>query len=169
MRLQRNDQDKSFKRFFLLSCSVFSILTILFCFYFLYTIIDFKESRFVANRSDALDTTRAFAYSLAYNRLDTVKTYVSEDRWSFIDSWSSIHEAISPECKEWSDPPEMDSISGVVDKTYYSTYWVNLNCPKYFSYSFKVSVELNWSNNVWTITNWTDICETRGADEKCYK
>jgi len=46
--------------------------------------------KFKANPNNADDTVEAFAYSLAYNRLDGVKGYVAEDKWTFIDAWGTI-------------------------------------------------------------------------------
>jgi hypothetical protein len=58
------------------------------------------RSVFKANPDDAQGTVEAFAYSLAHNKLDGVKSYVSEDKWAFIDTWSTRHQAISPACKD---------------------------------------------------------------------
>jgi hypothetical protein len=170
MQPQIRSQKKSVRKLFLLSCGAFSLLLTIYCLYALYTIVNFKESRFVAIRSNPFDTAQAFAYSLAYNRLDTVKTYVAKDKWDFIDSWGSTHEAISSECKNWDNPSgvEFAGSPGIDGKTYIATYWIFHDCPEY-GYALTVSIELKLSDNGWEITNWTEICETKGAEEKCYE
>lgn len=130
---------------------------------------NFNKSRFIANQSDAADTTQAFAYSLAYNKLDNVKTYVAEDKWGFIDSWTLNHEAVSTECKDWDHPwePGMVGVCDPESNICSVAYWIDYNCPEY-SYTFMVDANLEFRNKKWEITSWTDICETKGEVEKCY-
>lgn len=147
-------------------------IAIIFCFLLGFLTIKLLHvSLFKANRQDAFDTAQALAYSLAYNKLDTVKTYVSEEKWGFLDSWSSIHSAVSPSCKPWDNPSGTDAIgsSSTEDpNTYRYAYWIDYDCPQY-SYTFFIDVNLSSINREWKITEWYEICETKGADKKCYE
>jgi len=169
MQPPQNNKIKSPRRFLRLSCSAFGVLLIVGCIFALYSVIYFNKSRFIANQSDEVDTTRAFAYSLAYNKLDNVKTHVSEDKWGFIDSWTLNHEAVSTECKNWDYPWEPDMV-GVCDPESnfcLVAYWIDCTCPEY-SYTFMVNANIEFRNKKWEITGWTDICEIKGEVEKCY-
>jgi hypothetical protein len=123
----------------------------------------------VANPADANDTVEAFAYSLAYNKLDGVKSYVAEDKWSFIDSWSTHHQAIPQSCNYPSDPDDgpfwMSSFDdGTQTRLIYFSF--SQDCPNYF-YVFRISADLKQVDNRWQVIGWSELCE-RTTEERCY-
>jgi hypothetical protein len=126
-------------------------------------------SAFKANPNNSYDTIEAFAYSLAYNRLDGTKSYVSPDKWAFIDTWSTDHEAISLDCK-YPDDPDLGSfwISSFDDikQTLSISFSFKQDCPRYF-YVFSISADLKRVDNKWQVMDWSEICE-RTTEERCY-
>ena len=126
-------------------------------------------STFKANPNNANDTVQAFAYSLAYNKLDVVKSYVSEDKWTFIDGWSKHHQAISQDCKSPSDPDDGPFwMSAFDDSTQTMLIYFSFNeeCPDYF-YMFHIDADLKRIDNRWQVIGWREICE-RTTEERCY-
>ena len=126
--------------------------------------------KFTANPNNAEDTVEAFAYSLAYNRLDGVKAYVAEDKWTFIDSWANDHEAISLDCKEPGDPDLgpfwVSSFDDSIQMLSIS-FAFQQNCPEYF-YRFNISgVALKDVDSKWQIFDWVEICEET-TERICY-
>jgi hypothetical protein len=127
-------------------------------------------SKFEANQNNPEDIAQAFAYSLAYNKLDNVKSYVTSDKWAFIDSWSTQHQPISPDCKDPNDvdlgPVTMSSYDSTNHSVFIS-FFFNQECPNYY-YTFSVGgmlVEL--VDNKWQISEWDEICEDT-LEEQCY-
>jgi len=126
--------------------------------------------KFKANLNDAHDTIEAFAYSLAYNKLDQVKSYVSPDKRTFIDAWSKDHQAISLDCKE-PDDPDLGAfwISSFDESTQMLSisFHFNQDCPDYF-YRFSIrEVNLKRVDNKWQVMDWSEICEVT-KEERCY-
>ena len=128
------------------------------------------RSMFKANPDDAQDTVQAFAYSLAHNKLDGVKSYVSPDKWTFLDTWSTRHQAISLDCK---DPTDSDVgpmwISSFDDSTQVAsiTFFLNQECPDSF-YMFRISdAKLKRVDAKWQVIDWYEICE-QAAEEQCF-
>jgi hypothetical protein len=144
------------------------LVIILLC---LFALRIYKWSTFRANPNNAYDTVQAFAYSLAYNKLDGVKSYVSEDKWTFIDDWSTQHQAISSHCKSPSDPDDGPFwMGGFDDGSHIISVYFDFreDCPGYF-YSFRIDANLERVNNKWQVTDWTILCERgRTLEEMCY-
>jgi len=129
----------------------------------------YKWSTFKANPNNAYDTVQAFAYSLAHNKLDGMKSYVSEDKWTFIDTWSDHHQAISPACKSPSDPDDGPFWMGGFDDGTHTTsiyFTFNEDCPDYF-YMFRISADLKRVDNKWQVIGWSELCES-AIEERCY-
>jgi hypothetical protein len=129
----------------------------------------YKWSTFKANPNNAYDTVQAFAYSLAYNKLDGLKLYVSEDKWAFIDDWSKHHQAISSDCKSPSDPDDGPFWMGGFDDStqkmsVHFTFYED--CPDYF-YMFRINADLKRIDNKWQVVGWNELCE-RVGEERCY-
>jgi hypothetical protein len=142
------------------------LLVILACM-FVFQILDW--AKFEANPNNAYDTIQAFAYSLAYNKLDGVKSYISPSKWAFIESWPTRHEAISSHCKEPTDPDDGPSwMSSFDDNTQLLSMYFsfNQNCPDYF-YMLRISAKLKRVDNKWQVIGWSEICE-RTTEEQCY-
>lgn len=129
----------------------------------------FHWLKFKANPNDAYDTVEAFAYSLAYNKLDDTKSYVAPDKWTFIDSWSNRHRAISPFCHYPSDPDDGPFwMGGFDDGTHMTSIYFHFSkdCPDYF-YTFRISVDLKIVDSKWQVIDWSELCE-RTTEERCY-
>lgn len=124
---------------------------------------------FKANPNDADDTIAAFAYSLAFNKLDGTKSYVAPDKWPFLDSWPTHHDAIPLDCKYPSDPDDGPFwIGGWDDGTHTTSvsFRFSLDCPDYF-YSFHIDGDLKRVDNKWQVVDWSELCE-RTTEERCY-
>lgn len=126
--------------------------------------------KFKANPNNADDTVEAFAYSLAYNRLDGVKEYVAEDKWTFLDAWSKDHPAIPVDCKEPDDPDPGSFWVSSFDESrqmHSISFAFRQDCPEYF-YTFSISkVALKRVDHKWTIFDWVEICEET-TERNCY-
>ena len=128
------------------------------------------RSNFKANPKDAQDTVQALAYSLAYNQLDGMKSYVSPDKWAFIDTWLTRHQALSPDCKAPEDSdvgPMWASSFDEGTQVASITFFLNQRCPDSF-YTFRISdTKLKRVDGKWQVMDWLEICEGT-AEEKCY-
>ena len=129
------------------------------------------RSVFDADPNNASDTIQAFAYSLAHNKLDEVKSYVSEDKWAFIDTWSTRHQAVSPDCKDLEDSDVGPFWSSSFDDSTQMasiTFFLNQECPDSF-YMFRISdAKLKRVDSRWQVMDWSEICERATEDEQCY-
>jgi len=132
-------------------------------------------SEFEANPHSSRDTVQAFAYSLAYNKLDNIKSYVSHDKWEFIDSWSTRHKPVTPDCK---DPdavilgPSASYSSDPMNQSHLNyNFDFNQECPNY-DYTFSVTgVLVDFIDSKWQISEWDKICEEtikQVIEEQCY-
>jgi hypothetical protein len=128
-------------------------------------------SEFEANPHSSEDTVQAFVYSLAYNKLDHIRSYVSRDKWEFIDSWSTLHIPVSPDCKAPRDidlgPVTMIGYDSNNQSHLNYSFFFNRDCPNYY-YTFSVGgVLVDLVNNKWQISGWDQICEET-IEEQCY-
>jgi hypothetical protein len=125
---------------------------------------------FAANPNSAEDTTQAFAYSLAYNKLDHIKSYVSRNKWAFIESWPARHQPVSSRCKDYDDPdlgPFTISSYDSAESPHLISFFFMQDCPNH-DYIFSVDgVIVERVENRWKISDWEKICEVMTV-EVCY-
>lgn len=127
---------------------------------------------FLADKNEPSDVALAFAYSLPFNKMDEMKSYVVQEKWEFLDNWSEIHAPISKKCRYPWDPDFQNTMMfGGVDHGGSSSVslFYTYNCPEY-GYWFDLSeLELKLINGKWQIVDWEEICEERGGGRRCFK
>ena len=125
---------------------------------------------FLANENDPSDVALAFAYSLPWNEMAEMKSYIVQEKWEFIETWPEIHEPIPKECRYDWDPDFQDTrLFGGSDNGGSSSVslFYNYDCPEYW-YGFYVSgLELKLIDGKWQIVRWEEICEERGSGRRC--
>ena len=131
-----------------------------------------SESRFWANRNNADDTLQAFAYSLAYNRLESIDSYLVEEKWPFIDNWYIRHKPVSSDCTFPNDP-DLGPTSGIVESMDEASggFYFFLQCSDSDedTYMFSVhNVRLQRIEGRWKIVEWDQVCETKNRQEECF-
>ena len=124
---------------------------------------------FVADQSHSFDVAYAFAHSLSINSMDEMKSYLAEEKWSFLNGWINVHEPISKMCHfPWD--PDLRGIgvggSKTPDSISISMHFI-YDCPNYgYKFEFR-SLELKLIDEKWQITNWEKICEQKGNTKMC--
>jgi len=129
-----------------------------------------EDTRFIVDLNNPENMVSTFAYSLAYNKLDNVRSYISKEKVDFIEFWSEHHHIDISKCKI---PHDLD-LSPVMMRSYDETieafrisFFFHRDCANYF-YSFHVSdVVVERIGNKWQISDWKEICEST-TEEYCY-
>ena len=124
---------------------------------------------FLANENDPGDVALTFAYSLPFNEMAEMKSYVVQENWEFVEKWPDIHEAISKKCHIPWDPDFEYFMFGGQDNggSSSASLFYNYDCPKYW-YTFSLDgLELKQVDGKWQIVSWKEICEDTGSRQKC--
>jgi len=127
---------------------------------------------FLVDKNEPYDVALAFAYSLPYNKINEMKSYVAQEKWEFLDNWTKIHSPISKKCRYPWDPDFHgammvggNDVGGSSSVSLFYTY----DCPNY-SYWFNFSgLELKLLDGKWQIVDWEEICEERDGVRRCFK
>lgn len=126
----------------------------------------------VTDSSEPFQVALAFAYSLPYNKIAEMKSYVVQEKWEFLDNWSKTHVPISEKCLyPWDADFQNTMIFGGNDVGGSSsvTLFYTFDCPGY-GYWFDLSgLELKLLDGKWQIIDWEEICEERGGGRRCFK
>ena len=124
---------------------------------------------FLANENDPGDVALTFAYSLPFNEMAEMKSYLAQENWEFVEKWPEIHEAVSKECHIPWDPDSEYFMFGGEDNGGSSSarLFYDYDCPEY-RYTFYVDgLELKRVDGKWQILRWKDICELKGGIRRC--
>ena len=108
---------------------------------------------FIADIDDPADVAEAFSYSLPFNRLEGMESYVIREKWDFIENWSATHLPISEKCHYPGDPDfQGHFLGGGNDRGGVSTAYISYSydCPEYY-YSFVADLELELIDNKWQV------------------
>ena len=126
----------------------------------------------VTDSSEPRQVALAFAYSLPFNKTAEMRSYIVEEKWGFVDNWSTTHEPISEDCLyPWDADFQGTMVFGGND--FGSSSSVSLfyafDCPEY-SYWFDLSgLELKLLDGKWQIVSWEYLCEERGGERRCFR
>jgi hypothetical protein len=126
----------------------------------------------ITDSSEPFQVALAFAYSLPYNEITKMKSYVVQEKWEFLDNWSKTHVPISEKCLyPWDADFQNTMIFGGNDVGGSSsvTLFYTFDCPEY-SYWFDLTeLELELIDGKWQIVSWKEICEERGSGRRCFR
>ena len=125
---------------------------------------------FLADENDPSDVALAFAYSLPFNKMTEMKSYIVQEKWEFVEKWPEIHQPISKECLYPSDPDFQNTMMlGPVDNGGSSSVslFYAYDCPDYGYWFDLGGLELKLIDGKWQIIRWEKICEERGVVRRC--
>ena len=117
---------------------------------------------FVADRSDAFDTSVAFAFLLVHNKMDEAKRLSVPEVWDIVDTWPASHSSISDKCWYPIFDPDRDLFSSGYSENDREVISLSFNydCPDEFL-SINVDTELEAIDGQWTIVEIREFCVTR--------
>jgi hypothetical protein len=124
---------------------------------------------FLANENDPADVALTFAYSLPFNEMAEMKSYLVQENWEFVEKWPEIHEAVSKECHIPWDPDFEYFMFGGQDNGGSSSarLFYNYDCPGYWYTFYVYELELKRVDGKWQIVRWKEICEDTGSRRRC--